>query len=148
MGLFLVQPGECNPVCNNPHNAVLMFRHQRAGFTLAQLLSMRRDASVSAEEKGPCPCGHLLFLVPSVHIHHQRFQACSYNYSCFSVVMLYFLNQLYPPVLSSLTLTLHLALLTLRSSNCNFSISGRPHRKCIHPNNHMFSSTKVAINVV
>ncbi len=63
-----------------------------------------------------------------------------------SVMMLYFLNQLYPPVLSSPTL--HLALLTLRSSNCNFSISARPHRKCIHPNNHMFSNTQVAINDV
>lgn len=63
-----------------------------------------------------------------------------------SVMMLYFLNQLYPPVLSSLTL--HLALLTLRSSDCNFSISGQPHRKCIHPNNHMFSNTHAAINDV
>lgn len=56
-----------------------------------------------------------------------------------SAVMLYFLNQpwssfiIHPqPPLSSLT---------LRWSNCNFSIWVRPHRKRIHPNNHMFFQT-------
>lgn len=137
-----------HPSVPQPSHAVLMFGHQGAGFTVAQHLSMERDAA-SAAEKGPCPCGHLLFLVPSVRVHHQRFQALFLQLLLVSVMMLYFLNQCYPPVLSSLTptLTLHLALLTLRSSYCNFSISARPHRKCIHPNNHMFSNTQ-ALNDV
>lgn len=134
-----------------PSCALLMFGHQRAGFTVALHLSVQEAAAVAAAalEKGPCPCGHLLFLAPPFSAHtSSEVSGLFLQLQLVSVVMLYFLNQLYPPVLSSLTLTLHLALLTLRSSNCNFSISGRPHRKCIHPNNHMFSNTQAAVNDV
>lgn len=78
------------PLC-----ALLVFGHQRAGFTVVQHLygkcvpaavttaAALVAASVATVEKGPCPCGHLLFLAPSLCMYHQGFRAFSYNYSWF-----------------------------------------------------------------
>lgn len=90
----------------------------------------------------PLPCGHFWYFWPRpLCIHHHRFKDSFYNYYWFLpwcyISLISAVLWLYPPLPSPL----HLALLTLRSSNCNLSISGRPHRKCIHPNNHMFLNT-------
>lgn len=118
-----------------PSYAVQTFGHQRAGFTV---LSVERGGAAAAAEKGPCPCGLVIFGPLSANTS-SKVSGLFLQLQLLSVVMLYFLNRLYPPLLSSLTL--HLSSLTLRWSNCNFSISAQPHRKCIHPNNHMFSNT-------
>lgn len=123
--------------------AVLMFGHQRAGFTVAPQLCM---APAAAE--GAMALWSLVIFGPLYAYTSSEVSGLFLQLQLLSVMMLYFLSQLYPPVLSSRTLTLHLALLTLRSSNCNFSISARPHRKCIHPNNHMFSNTQRAMRDV
>lgn len=146
-GLVSVQPCECKPLCCCPRvqywcldtrgQVLLLNSTSEEEVLLLLLLQRRGHASWSPVIFGP------LSAYTSSEVSGLFLQLL-----LVSVMMLYFLNQLYPPVLSSLTLTLHLALLTLRSSDCNFSISAQPHRKCIHPNNHMFSNTQVAIKDV
>lgn len=105
--------------------AVSIFGQQRASFYCRRRPLWQR--------RGIRSCGLHIFSVLTVNIHYQSFQACACNYSYFLRRCFISLNQLHPPSPSTFT---------LGWSGCNFSISARPHRKCIHPNNHMFSNKR------
>lgn len=78
-GLVSVQPCECNPVCDSPSYAILMFGHQRAGFTVAQHFS-RRCCCCSCCGEGAMPLWSLVIFGPhGAHTSSEVFQAYSYN---------------------------------------------------------------------
>lgn len=134
------------PTVVQPLSAVLMFFHQGADFTVVQHLNIEQKAAATVE-KGPCPLWSLVIFGPLAGYTSSEVSGIFLQLQLVSVMMLYFLNRHWPPVLSSLTSPSTFPCL-LYNSDCNFSISGWPHRKCIHPNNHMFSNTQEAINDV
>lgn len=78
-GLVSAQPCKCKPVCDSPHMQY-WYLDTRGQVLLYSLWS--EVVLLSLQRRGHAPVV-LLFLVPSVQIHHQRFQACSCNYSYF-----------------------------------------------------------------